>query len=321
MTKNTMRLQNGDVIREGEYGRTRSGEKVGPMAVSHSNDPDGDVWGCKGVQKHSHTDGMWAPNGIRWPGSDYAVATDITESWDAWQARSAAPKLTIREGGFYRTRDGRKVGPMRDHLGINAYPFDCDQTGQYYRADGVADDGVEYDIIAEWTGAAPAEGTLRELDVKPGDVVELLDRPEYSGRWALPPVGYILAIAEDGSWYGIGAQYLHELTCRFRLVSRAPATDDATIQRVMEASAPVVDDPVTHPAHYTSHPSGVECLTITRWMGFNLGNAVKYIWRADMKGAAIEDLRKAAFYIADEIAKREAEGAIDPASYRVEARG
>jgi hypothetical protein len=64
----------------------------------------------------------------------------------------------------------------------------------------------------------------------------------------------------------------------------------------------------------------VECLTITRWMGFNLGNAMKYIWRADMKGAAIEDLRKAAFYIADEIAKREA-GVIDPASYRVEARG
>jgi hypothetical protein len=56
-------------------------------------------------------------------------------------------------------------------------------------------------------------------------------------------------------------------------------------------------------------------------MGFNLGNAVKYIWRADMKGAAIEDLRKAAFYIADEIAKREADGVIDPASYRVEARG
>lgn len=63
---------------------------------------------------------------------------------------------------------------------------------------------------------------------------------------------------------------------------------------------------INHPPHYTSHPSGVECLTITRHMGFNLGNAVKYIWRADMKGDALSDLRKAAFYIADEIAKREA---------------
>ena len=65
-------------------------------------------------------------------------------------------------------------------------------------------------------------------------------------------------------------------------------------------------DPVNHPPHYTNHPSGVECIQITRHMGFNLGNAVKYIWRADLKGNALEDLRKAQFYIADEIAKREA---------------
>lgn len=66
-----------------------------------------------------------------------------------------------------------------------------------------------------------------------------------------------------------------------------------------------VDDPVNHPAHYTRHPSGVECIDITRHMGFNLGNAMKYIWRADLKGSAIEDLRKAVFYLEDEIAKRE----------------
>ena len=63
-------------------------------------------------------------------------------------------------------------------------------------------------------------------------------------------------------------------------------------------------DPVNHPPHYTSHPSKVECIQITEHMGFNLGNAVKYIWRADLKGDAIEDLRKAAFYIAREIARR-----------------
>jgi hypothetical protein len=40
-------------------------------------------------------------------------------------------------------------------------------------------------------------------------------------------------------------------------------------------------------------------------MGFNLGNALKYIWRADLKNNAIEDLRKAVFYINREIAKRE----------------
>jgi len=40
-------------------------------------------------------------------------------------------------------------------------------------------------------------------------------------------------------------------------------------------------------------------------MGFCLGNAIKYIWRADEKGNALEDLRKAAYYINREIAKRE----------------
>ncbi len=63
------------------------------------------------------------------------------------------------------------------------------------------------------------------------------------------------------------------------------------------------NDPVHNPSHYTSHPSGVECIQITRHMGFNLGNAVKYIWRAGLKGAAIQDLEKARFYIDDEIAR------------------
>jgi len=63
-------------------------------------------------------------------------------------------------------------------------------------------------------------------------------------------------------------------------------------------------DPVKHPLHYTSHPSGVECLTITEHMGFCLGNAIKYIWRADLKGNAIEDLEKARFYISREIERR-----------------
>lgn len=63
-----------------------------------------------------------------------------------------------------------------------------------------------------------------------------------------------------------------------------------------------LSDPVNHPSHYTTHPSGVECIQITEHMNFCLGNAVKYIWRAGLKNDnAIEDLRKAAFYINREI--------------------
>lgn len=68
-----------------------------------------------------------------------------------------------------------------------------------------------------------------------------------------------------------------------------------------------MSDPVNRPAHYTSHKSGIECIQITEHMGFNLGNAIKYVWRADLKGDAIQDLRKAAYYIEREITKREKE--------------
>lgn len=63
-------------------------------------------------------------------------------------------------------------------------------------------------------------------------------------------------------------------------------------------------DAVNHPTHYTSHPSGVECIDVTQHMNFCLGNAVKYIWRADLKWDAIEDLNKAKWYIEKEIERR-----------------
>jgi hypothetical protein len=65
-----------------------------------------------------------------------------------------------------------------------------------------------------------------------------------------------------------------------------------------------MQDPVNHPKHYTSHPSGIDCIQITEHMSFNLGNAIKYIWRADLKHDAVEDLRKAEWYIRREIEKR-----------------
>ena len=64
-----------------------------------------------------------------------------------------------------------------------------------------------------------------------------------------------------------------------------------------------MNDPVNHPKHYTNHPSGVECIEITEHMNFCIGNAVKYLWRAGLKGEQVEDLRKARWYIDREIAR------------------
>lgn len=69
------------------------------------------------------------------------------------------------------------------------------------------------------------------------------------------------------------------------------------------------EERVNHPKHYNSHPSGIECIEIVRHHDFNIGNAIKYLWRAGIKteegisnrDKQIEDLNKAIFYIKDEI--------------------
>ena len=68
-------------------------------------------------------------------------------------------------------------------------------------------------------------------------------------------------------------------------------------------------DSVNHPAHYNSHPSGIECIEIARHHNFNIGNSIKYLWRAGLKSEEgmedtdkqVEDLNKAIWYIQDEI--------------------
>ena len=68
-------------------------------------------------------------------------------------------------------------------------------------------------------------------------------------------------------------------------------------------------DNVNHPAHYNSHPSGIECIEIARHHNFNIGNTIKYLWRAGLKSEEgmedadkqVEDLNKAIWYINDEI--------------------
>jgi hypothetical protein len=62
---------------------------------------------------------------------------------------------------------------------------------------------------------------------------------------------------------------------------------------------------VNHPAHYNQHPSGIECITIVQDAPFNIGNAIKYLWRATWGSKPgtdrLEDLRKAIWYIQAEI--------------------
>lgn len=70
-------------------------------------------------------------------------------------------------------------------------------------------------------------------------------------------------------------------------------------------------DNVNHPKHYTDSKAicpgcgnGIECIDVVRHLPFNVGNAIKYLWRFESKNG-IEDLKKAIWYIGDEIKRRE----------------
>ncbi len=55
-----------------------------------------------------------------------------------------------------------------------------------------------------------------------------------------------------------------------------------------------------NPSHYQKHPSGMQAIDLVEQLGFNIGNAIKYIWRAGLKGGEarrLEDYKKARWYL------------------------
>jgi hypothetical protein len=61
---------------------------------------------------------------------------------------------------------------------------------------------------------------------------------------------------------------------------------------------------VDHPAHY-NQIEGIECIDVIEHFNFNLGAVIKHVWRAGLRGEAMEDLRKAQWYLNREIERRE----------------
>lgn len=92
-----------------------------------------------------------------------------------------------------------------------------------------------------------------------------------------------------------------------------------SLELVEPEPTPPGGDVVSLPTHYRSHPSGVECIDIVAHMGFCLGAAIKYLWRADLKhdDGGVTDLRKAVQFIEFEIARREGNKPSDGIRVRV----
>ena len=88
------------------------------------------------------------------------------------------------------------------------------------------------------------------------------------------------------------------------------STKDALASQLLDTVNPEcitmeepASDPVNHPAHYKT--GGIETIDFieAKELNYNMGNAVKYISRAEHKGNKKQDLEKAVWYLNREIGK------------------
>lgn len=92
---------------------------------------------------------------------------------------------------------------------------------------------------------------------------------------------------------------------------KCPAYNETKAAEITELYSEAEDRMVNHPPHYVNGPvhavcgQPIECIDVIEDMALNLGNAVKYVWRVDLKDTDIENLKKASWYINREIQRRE----------------
>jgi hypothetical protein len=109
--------------------------------------------------------------------------------------------LKIEEGKYYRTRDGRKVGPaVPNHIAPISYPWNIPYDGAYhaYRVDGTSCIDDKDDVVAEWQDEPAAdEATVPAAPkFKVGDRVRFItDYPQHS---ALHSDDVLTIIADNG---------------------------------------------------------------------------------------------------------------------------
>lgn len=78
--------------------------------------------------------------------------------------------------------------------------------------------------------------------------------------------------------------------------------DDLNTESISQSKTKTIDDQVNHPSHYTQ--GDIECIDAINasmsknaFIGYLKGNCIKYLWRAGLKNDALEDIRKAEWYL------------------------
>lgn len=126
-------------------------------------------------------------------------------------------------------------------------------------------------------------------------------KPAYGDEWVYP--FYAVGGCSDECWtaegaYCFGDESPHDLV--------EEVTPESLARAHCETQAASPPDAVNHPSHYNQHPSGVECITVTEHLPHNIGNVVKYLWRAGLKENAPtdQDYNKAVWYLLREMRRQ-----------------
>ena len=154
-------------------------------------------------------------------------------------------------------------------------------------------DGYKLVMLPEHAGDDEKSGLI-EVPDGAEFLTECFDDGELFRLWWKEE--YKICIGYDEDWFNVHRDvddYLSDVDGSILLWQRSTQPEEL----------PFIDDEVNHPPHYTTHPSGIECITITRHHDFAIGNAIKYLWRAGLKDSdnEIQDLEKAIWYINDKI--------------------
>lgn len=98
----------------------------------------------------------------------------------------------------------------------------------------------------------------------------------------------------DSRFKGMGEDRVPDSPAPFNIKDSGEETPEPQVEEI---------EMVNHPLHYNQHPSGVECIEIVKHYDFCIGNCIKYLWRAGLKGGnpALQDLKKAAWYLNEKI--------------------
>lgn len=192
-------------------------------------------------------------------------------------------KLTVTPDPLLTTEDAEATVPHHDELDVPVIPPEPLQ---------VMDDDTLWRELG-WREKHDTRDEYLLLDVDTRDIQAELEsrRRSATGVWRDGILGRVAELRD------------------LRDATTARITQDADEPHhysVVDEEGPelVAHDMVNHPPHYGQHPSGVECITVTEHMNFNVGNAVKYLWRSDHKNG-LEDLRKAAWYVNREINRQQ----------------